>query len=571
MPGLWADIGEETSLIRVAYMDAVTEAYAKNFTKKLGDWCRDHGVEYIGHVIEDMGSCSRLGHSGGHFFRSLDAQSMAGIDVVLQQIIHGQNDLPHSASCYEDYVDPAFFTYALAKLGASHCHINPAMENRAMCEIFGAFGYAEGLPFMKKLADHMLCCGINRYVPHAFTPTYPNPDCPPHFYSGGMNPQFALFGDLMRYMQRVIHLLEGSTHKASVLVYYNAECEWTGRPADYYYHIARDLTRHQIDFDFASEDHLAAAGLENGLIRLNKETYEALILPGCDCITDRLDEALCRIAGAGVPVFFSGRAPVSTASGKEPACAALCAVTGDTVRSLREMNIFDIAPSKDAPYLRFYHAVRDGKSIYLLKNESEDAISLHLSLRESGDIAVYDPWRNTLSRKSDRRLDLADGEMVIWIFGEDVSALPEYRDAAGLTAEALPILWDIDVQSVDDAAPYRYKTASPLLNLCGKDGLKRFSGKALYTAEAMIPDGEKAEFIDFGFVGETLRLTVNGVCCGTAITAPYRFDVKGLLKNGVNRIEAEVITNPAYRERDRLSRLMRIPPCGIIGPVSLLR
>lgn len=570
-PALWADTGEKSSLIRVAYMDAVSEIYAKNFTEKLGNWCRAHNVEYIGHIIEDMGSCSRLGHSAGHFFRSLDAQSMAGIDVVLQQIIHGQNELPHSANCFANHVEPAFFTYALAKLGASHCHINPAMQNRAMCEIFGAFGYAEGLPFMKKLADHMLCCGINRYVPHAFTPTYPNPDCPPHFYSNGKNPQFELFGDLMRYMQRVIHLLEGGIHQASVLLYYNAECEWTGKPADFYYHTAKHLTQNQIDFDFASEDHIAAAEVENGMIRLNKETYQALILPGCDCITDRMDEALCRIAGAGVPVFFCGRKPVSTASGKVPSCLSLCSVADNAAKTLRENGFFDIAVSCDVPYLRFYHTVRDGRSIYLLKNESEDEIAADITLKESGDIAVYDPWKNTLSRKSDHHLHLADGEMVIWIFGEDTSSLPEYREAEGVTVSSLDLLWDIDVQSVDDEVPYRYKTASPLINLCGKNELKRFSGKAWYTAEAELSDGETADFLDLGFVGETVKLTINGICCGTLITAPYRFDVKGLLKKGTNRLEAEVVTNPAYRERDRFSRLMRIPPAGIIGPVKLIK
>jgi len=119
--------------------------------------------------------------------------------------------------------------------------------------------------------------------------------------------------------------------------------------------------------------------------------------------------------------------------------------------------------------------------------------------------------------------------------------------------------------------PHRYKTASSLVNLCGKNELKRFSGRVWYTANAVLADGESVNFIDLGFVGETVKLTVNGCCCGTLITAPYRFDVKGLLKNGENLIEAEVVTNPGYRERDRFSRLMRIPPAGIIGPVNLLK
>ena len=52
---------------------------------------------------------------------------------------------------FDDILDPEFFVYALAKLAASHSHINPLMQNRAMCEIFGAYGFAEGVPVMKKL------------------------------------------------------------------------------------------------------------------------------------------------------------------------------------------------------------------------------------------------------------------------------------------------------------------------------------------------------------------------------------------------------------------------------------
>lgn len=126
-------------------------------------------------------------------------------------------------------MDPEFFCYALAKLGASAAHLEPLKKGRAMCEIYGAFGWAEGLPFMKKLTDHMLANGINYYVPHAFTPKYPDPDCPPHFYAEGKNPQFPLFGQLMQYLQRMCHLLSEGTHVASAAVFYNAQAEWARR------------------------------------------------------------------------------------------------------------------------------------------------------------------------------------------------------------------------------------------------------------------------------------------------------------------------------------------------------
>ena len=52
-PGLWHDIGPRTQHVRYAYMDSVSTLYGKNFAGRLGDWCRAHGVSYIGHVIED--------------------------------------------------------------------------------------------------------------------------------------------------------------------------------------------------------------------------------------------------------------------------------------------------------------------------------------------------------------------------------------------------------------------------------------------------------------------------------------------------------------------------------------
>lgn len=72
-------------------------------------------------------------------------------------------------------------------------HIWILKKGRALCEVFGAYGWAEGLKLMKWLLDHMLVNGINYFVPHAFSmKDFPDPDCPPHFYARGMNPQFRI-------------------------------------------------------------------------------------------------------------------------------------------------------------------------------------------------------------------------------------------------------------------------------------------------------------------------------------------------------------------------------------------
>lgn len=52
LPLLWTE-GEDASRVRSIYMDCLTKLVRKAFSCQLGGWCRDHGVKYIGHIIED--------------------------------------------------------------------------------------------------------------------------------------------------------------------------------------------------------------------------------------------------------------------------------------------------------------------------------------------------------------------------------------------------------------------------------------------------------------------------------------------------------------------------------------
>lgn len=81
---------------------------------------------------------------------------------------------------------------------------------------------------MKAILDEMLVSGINYFVPHAFSPKYPDQDCPPHFWARGNNKQYLLFEKLVSYMKRCCHLLSDGIHKAPVALLYNAEADWSG-------------------------------------------------------------------------------------------------------------------------------------------------------------------------------------------------------------------------------------------------------------------------------------------------------------------------------------------------------
>ena len=61
LPFLFAESVEKEAQpqIRYDYMDCISKLYAQNFARPIGQWCKEHGVEYIGHVVEDNSVRSR--------------------------------------------------------------------------------------------------------------------------------------------------------------------------------------------------------------------------------------------------------------------------------------------------------------------------------------------------------------------------------------------------------------------------------------------------------------------------------------------------------------------------------
>ena len=144
-----------------------------------------------------------------------------------------------------------------AKLASSAAAIEPLKKGRSMCEIFGAYGWSEGVQLEKFLLDHFLVRGVNHYVPHAFSAKdFPDPDCPPHFYAHGNNPQYRHFGSLMKYANRMCELISGGTHIAPAAILYQGESDWCS-DCMMMQEPARLLAEAQIEYDFIPSDVFA--------------------------------------------------------------------------------------------------------------------------------------------------------------------------------------------------------------------------------------------------------------------------------------------------------------------------
>ncbi len=625
LPCLWYDNEKQSSSVRFKYMDLVTQLYDRNFASQIGEWCSSHNVEYIGHVIEDQNVHARLGCGSGHYFRALNGQHMSGIDIIGQQVLPRYECLNRDPLPAGPLPDDEFSQFGLAKMGSSLGHIDPKKKGRTLCEIFGASGWATGVKLMKWLIDHSLVRGINYFVPHAFSAKeFPDPDCPPHFYARGRNPQFRYFGHLMRYTNRLCNLLNGGLHIAPAAVLYHAEAEWSGRYM-YFQKPAHWLTRSQIDHDILPSDvfsNMAAynARLQEDKLVVNGESYRCLVVPFSEHITEAVAEFIGSAAKSGFMAIFvdglpTGICGIQDQNRVEELLKGLESSTVSTLEDLpgilRARGVFEIELSSDEPYLRYYHYRREKADIYMFFNEHPyDSLDTVVSIPIGGTAYLYDAFENRLApltAATDGRtngdlltklpLKLSAYESAVVVFGViDTGLCNELHPVATGYAsrfsqnheeQSLEYIipevngkWQLSMATASEYPDFTYEMELDKLGDLSTPGhFPKFSGTFRYETEFIldskagfglpVEESGNAAVMDLGEVYEAAEVWVNGKPGGVRICPPYRFNITDMLKPGINTLRIDV-TNTLIREvQDPMSINMLIEPTGLFGPVRI--
>ena len=572
LPLLWArDFdGADCARVRLAYMDAVTRLVRKHFSGQIGDWCRAHGVRYIGHLIEDNNQHSRTGSSLGHYVRGLAGQDMAGIDDIGGQVLPGgEHNGPFGLM--GDARNGRFYHYVLGRLGASLAVIDPIKNGDCMCEIFGNYGWAEGVRLEKYLADHFLVRGVNHFVPHAFSmKDYPDPDCPPHFYAHGHNPQYRHFGALMAYMNRVCELLKSGAPQADVAILYNAESDWMGAcmPLE---EIAEPLARNQISYDFLpadvfTETERCRTDLENGL-SVNGRDYKALILSACDFLPPCVKSALPELKEKGLCIIDSGTiAPLYIP------------------QKLRQLGLRDAQVLPACGDIRALHG--EGRQEYwFFVNEGSQPWRGVIDVPSKGECWLYDAWMNgrrtiqAESRENGTRLHatLPPLHSMAVIFGEAPEALPLLpEDFTGRRAY-LRDKWTRSVCRAIDYPRFEGEQTVFLPDHLAEE-MPAFSGLVRYERKLPMERLPARARLTITDAYEGVEVFVNGHSLGIQAVPPFRYEITPYLHIGENELVIEVATTLEREnagQSDRLREYMGLgpkePACpsGINGEVCL--
>ena len=590
LPLLWDGQGprnkaveKAAAKVRTVYMDVLTKRVRSAFSEQIGGWCHAHGVQYIGHMIEDEGQHCRTGSGLGHYFRGLQGQDMAGIDDIGGQILpQGEDEPKHTA--LGSPRSGEFYHYGLAKLAESAAQIEERKHGNAMCEVFGNYGWAEGIRLEKYLADHLLVRGITQFVPHAFSAApFPDPDCPPHFYAHGHNPQYRWFGELMAYMNRAATVTASDRHIAHVAILYHGEQEWADAHAMPVEKPLRALYDAQIDChilpaDVFTELEYYHTKISNPL-QINKHEYSVFLVPGSDWIPLAAAQGIDKLLQSGMPILFVGKKPKQiseTGQVTSPAWDS-CEVIApeelpDRVRALG-IPCPVLKPANNR--IRILQ-IGEPAVFFFITNEAKNTYTGTLKLPTAAECYGYDPLQNqcvqldyTVQLNTEIKLTMEPLHSLVIVCGK--APCETVKASQGERGLALRH-WK---RSICDAIAY-----------------PRFSD----TKEVKIPDRLAEEQPTFsGFVryettfhwrgthctleiedaGECVEAFLNGESLGLQLIPPFRYDLSAKLKSGENQLAIEVATTlerQMYPQLSGYQKMLAHEPqamSGLTGNVSL--
>ncbi len=553
LPLLWTDSTDErqTARMRLCYMDAVTRLYQKNFSEQIGSWCAARGLAYIGHVVEDNGAHTRLGCGAGHYFRALSGQHMAGIDVIGGQIcVGGGTQVRHG---FGD-ADGAFFHHALVPMAASAAMLDPKKQGRLLCELYGAYGWTTGVRDMKWITDFLVCRGVNRLVPHAFSMAeYPDPDCPPHFYARGHNPQFEHFGMLMRYADKLCRLFSGGVGGARAAILYPAECDWmnASMPLEA---VARELDRTQTDFWVLPEDMLGCS--------LPKDVAVDLLIVGkTRYLTAKAARTLLERAPESC-LFVDERPVLIPEADAAEETALLSMLARIPVVSLRALGEYcrgrGLCAGTAAPAFEKLHIYRykaDNQWRHMLFNESATDVF-------DGTVA--------LTGGETLHLRLCPYESAVYMDGKLISGPVPPRKETALVSD-ISHGWRVSLAAADgDFGQARaWEALLPV-----SDAEPRFAGRMRYEKAVTLTSAPGSAVLAAEHVYETASVYVDGIRTDTRLTPPYRFSLGDALHAGENFVCVEVVCPPArdvlrYEGGPFGPQRSVLEPTGMFGTVSL--
>jgi hypothetical protein len=380
----WELPGGAASAHRYFYHDCIAELFARNYAGTIGTWCRENGLDFTGHLMNEPTLESQTG-SLGEAMRSYIEFDRPGIDII--------ND---------------YFEYTSAKQAQSVARQNgsPGITS----ELYGVTNWDYDFKGHKAQGDWQAALGVVLRVHHLTWVSMKGEakrDYPASI--GYQSPWHQKYSVVEDHFARVNLMMTQGRPRVRVGVIHPIESYWlaygpasqTGSERTHreqqFDLINRILLFGLIDYDLICESLLprqCAPERIGQTFPVGEMEYEVIVVPGMRTIRSTTLERLERFAAAGGRIVFAGEVPalVDARPSVGPAeLAGQCVATGFSaygiLRALgdvRDLRVFDAG---GVPADHLLYQMREGpeERVLFLCNTSRTEAKENLQIDISGE------------------------------------------------------------------------------------------------------------------------------------------------------------------------------------------
>ncbi|MCX7657544.1 MAG: hypothetical protein N2Z57_02590, partial [Oscillospiraceae bacterium] len=424
---------------------------------------------------------------------------------------------------------------------------------------------------------------------------FPDPDCPPHFYADGEDPQYRAFGKLMAYTNRVCHLIDGGKPVTPVALLYHGESIWAGE-YESNNKVCRELTCNQIGFSIPPADvfekceeygtHFCP---QSKKLSINGVEFGALVISDCEFIPRPAALFAADAIKSGFPVIFTGNKLIGVSG----------ADNSENAELMKTLKKGIISSAKDLPLalngiiansikiqetfrdLTVYH-YKNGFDVFLLLNENPSkTFKQNIEIFVKAPIILYDAWQNNVfeldfnetSSGISIDIELEPLEMKILCCGDIPLENVQKLEKDNWTGEKILEDFTVSIAEAKEYPNFHDKQKADLK--CGMGiAYPDFSGYFRYETSINLEKAKKA-VLQIENVFDSAEVFVNGKSASLLVSQPFKYDISPLLIEGENHIAVEVATTLERKisamGADFVSLNLKAPlsPTGIIGKVVL--
>jgi len=246
-------------------------------------------------------------------------------------------------------------------------------------------------------------------------------------------------------------------------------------------------------------------------------------------------------------------------------------IASDRTKALREIGVgpdFEIAGrgEPDLGPLDFVHRQTTDDEFYFIRNKTKESQALTCRFRvaaeangqtpefwwpDSGRRSVCRGWKAVAGGHTELPVELGPLGSVFVVFrkgggtGKELDALARDTFPAAETAASLTLDGPWQVEFPEGWGAPRTASFEKLQSWTESDheGIRSFSGIATYRKSFELP-GSLADkdrlFLQLGDLAEIAEITLNGRRLGLAWLPPYRIEISGAARAGVNQLEIRV-------------------------------